>query len=59
MSWSLIACLAVSIAACIVVVFAIIGGLGWGGSTLAQVLAAAVACGIGVLVGQAVHRRFF
>ena len=59
MSLSLIACLVGSVLVSIVVVFMIVGGLNLGGSTLAQALSALVACLIGIVVGRAIHRRFF
>jgi hypothetical protein len=59
MSWSLIACLVVSIAVSIVIVLGAIGAFNLSESTLVRTLATAVACAIGYLIGHAVHRRFF
>ena len=60
MSWKLAACIAGSILVSIVMIFGIVGamaptlGSGWG-----QTVLAAVACLVGMIAGQAVHRRFF
>jgi hypothetical protein len=55
----MILCLVGSIAVAIVVVFAIVGGLNLGGSTLSQALSAAVAVIIGYFAGRAIHAKFF
>ena len=59
MSWSLIACLVVSIAVSIVIFLGALGAFNLGGSTLVRMLGTAVACAVGYVIGQAVHRRFF
>jgi hypothetical protein len=51
---TLAACLVISF----VVIFAIVGGLNWGGSMLVQAVCAAVAAAVGLLAGNWVYARF-
>jgi hypothetical protein len=43
----------------IVIILGALGALNLGGSTMVRMLGTGVACLIGVLVGQAMYRRFF
>jgi hypothetical protein len=61
MSWTAIACLAGCIAVSIVVIFMLAGGImpGFAGSRLGQLVLAAIAAVIGILIGNFVYQRFF
>jgi hypothetical protein len=58
MSWSMILSLAISIAVCIVVIMATLGGMNVT-SPIARYAGIGVACFLGIIIGQMAHRRFF
>ncbi len=58
MSLSMILSLAISIAVCIVVIMAVLGGMNVA-SPIARYAGIGVACFLGVIIGQLVHRKFF
>jgi hypothetical protein len=57
MSLSMIITLAISCAVCIVVIMMALGGLNFT-SPVARYSGIAVACAIGVVIGQIIHRKY-
>ena len=58
MSLSMILSLAISIAVCIVIIMVALGGMNIT-SPIARYAGIGVACFLGVIIGQMVHRKYF
>jgi hypothetical protein len=58
MSMSMILSLAISIAVCIIIIMGTLGGMNVT-SPIARYAGIGVACFLGVIIGQLVHRKYF